>query len=692
MLSLKIKFDSSLSLIELSTGELDANLDKITQELLHEDSLWPLLDAFCRARFFDFESVLKTSFIALSQEEVERIIQDPKFPKSSVLSADIIFLLNFNYDCLSWLPADFFSSPTIENPLNCQDLENTGFSAGKHTKTFLQLAYAQPSVYSNWNEWGQMRLLYSDHKWNNVLWRLIGFSGILLFGKDSIERYFLPIYSKIDLDEDPAIDHVMKVISMVAGIKNSQLPVEVISKFSGALTNHMQVLKLARMSLQMREELICLIRHSLGLISDFSELCLNMTKLTLFCHGKTRASWLLNILFIWERFLIDQNYSAINCSFCFVFGHVRHQEESCIFMDTFYKVFFSPESFATIHDVHDLFRFIQKSITLCEPFSNSLELIVSNYLPEHSLLAEALLDNSSSEFPSLIGVIASRLSLEKRLSIFYKRSRNFTCTLPIEIPFKFEFITDSDEQVWIETIISIKKFEQSWPLSEIIPFFAFISFPSLEILDRVPLILKMFFDSITLSTRLWHVIEPSTESSKPTLVPSLSMPPQLLEYVGFVMGRALSANVEIPFVLHQDYFDLVEADESEMEIIMEKLYPEATHRTCPNIERIIHIRNRAKLSSQSILHFISDADFWTLEPENEAPFEELWMESFENVFVENAELEDENAVESNRKRKKFKALSEIAVNGSHFFRKGLRQASLPIDLLPSEILYLTLFK
>lgn len=149
------------------------------------------------------------------------------------------------------------------------------------------------------------------------------------------------------------------------------------------------------------------------------------------------------------------------------------------------------------------------------------------------------------------------------------------------------------------------------------------------------------------------------------------LPPQFLEPIGFLIGRAVSANVEIPFFIERKYFQIRDAVEHQINAPQEpiiftalaELYPQL-HEYTKNLQLFLNIKY--------INHSINEIF--------------KYMRHNNDIFLR----EDSNTDAGSINNSDFDMKSLILL-GSERFWFGLNLA-LPIELLETKHLYNLIFK
>ena len=183
-----------------------------------------------------------------------------------------------------------------------------------------------------------------------------------------------------------------------------------------------------------------------------------------------------------------------------------------------------------------------------------------------------------------------------------------------------------------------------------------------------------FFFSVLMEVRQWFVSVSYHASDRPVLVPSLTMPVQLLEALGYLLGRAVLYGLRIPFVLELNYLRATESSLNECEWLVYVLYKVEGRCRVPEVFAVFSAVN---MNSDSVISRLNGhGDF---EYDSDDDFSADWDE------IEHLRLQEKKHIGLDRRD-----LAQLMVTGVDRLMAGLGEV-IPVDNFTAAEIYQILF-
>ena len=637
-------------------------------DILLAEEFWPILSAFDQAQYYNFSSVFRSTINIFSCDEILSIVSNPNFP-ISLISADI---LAEKGACFAKLQLEVLEK--VANPL-----ESINFIASNWE--FEQLSHFIKSAYQNNNLNVKWNNLCSNHEIFDLfivqeefsfLWEVIGTDCIKQLPVESVQKYIERVSNDLfwnssvvnimiirtgtlssllsrivprntESERIFSLDQVMRIVTIIATASNYYGNGEIMRKVNEILIVYLSRLKIDKNHrFPMRKKLKFIIKsfmEPVEEIRDFDKISKTLLRFVLFCKGIARGPWLLSVLNLWNHFRGENR-------------NIR------TFLDPFLNVFFAPETRLNVSDICLLLDLINLHVP-----NYSVTHVFNNHFPLDSVLTEGVYKERYLSLPNSIRASHPTFFLTFKLSFLFKRIRKIKSFGPFFVEIRHP--KTLEETVWITISSKVYKIISSHPRDNLIVPLNLKTNYNGKIIDLSNLLI-LFFKSITRSSDWWIIKKPrwSSNDSRPVLIPSLNLPPQVMGIIGFLFACALSSNTKIPFLIDPKYFHLADYhvyQDSEKSRLLELLYPNAwEYYGSRQVYRVIKSLHH---STELILENASPYSFYLSQLRNEFP------------IVENSNEE----------------LFRIALSGSISMRTGLRSV-MPADALKPKLLYKLLFK
>ena len=674
--ALKLKFDISRTLINFS--DYNMNLPFFVLNLMRNEEFWPVLLEFNNARYFDFSSVLVTVINRRNNcTEIVEILSNPNFPLKHLISAQVLVEASV---CTARLTVE-----TLQRAHN--PLESSKFypAPWMHEQLELFLRNAHYKVDDN-----------NPIDWNNACATMDGFDRFIDSGEDFSFLYNYINYKCVKMISSSSKSNFLRLFSnQLDQIRSSLSLIELPRRFSLipsslarlftrpslyeislTIKQIMTSVSLIAISLTFRQEFPFILETvreiandllmSLSkrlrivkklnlvlnaflspnrLIDDFGKISSAMLKLIQFCREKARAPWLYNVLIFWNHL------RGIYCSL-----------ELDLFLMPFFELFFAPESRASSSDICALLKFVVRNF----PDTFLTREIMIKYLPKlsNSKIIESVFVEIFERFriPSHLISYKALFPLEGRFSFIFKQLRRIEAFYSPSVEIDYDSFLPTED--WIPIISTFNVLlDLRLPT---IPLNSQLSFQGDSFGMRT--ILQKIFLSILNRSKWWIVLHKmaSIDDPRPILVPSLLLPPQIIEIFGFVLASAVSINLHIPFLIDWEYFCLVDMGLgitlSSKLVLLNRMYPRKRDDCFLQNIQIARIHLLIDSSRRDILSAVRPGTFWL------------------NWSVHGTQCASSSD----------KTLYRILLTGSSSLRAGLSN-SLPISAVSTKNLYNLIF-
>lgn len=652
---LKLKFVTSKTLTDqiIYFYKRDFNLPRFVMSMMENEEFWPVLLKFNEARYFNFQSILKSVF-KVKSKEIAVILNKPNFPLSELVSAEV---LNDCTSCSSRL-----SNETLlkaQNPLSNMNFNSLLWS-NLHLKLFLKAGYYQAAVESNG----------MNIDWNHICIITNGFDGIIdtdefsflnnvincactsIIPKDALMNSFsmmaneltvlfpgrnkilFPRFNQDQIDFNLLL--IMRIVSIAAISISHRSDSDLIERGQDILreflVNHAKEMN---NSFPLCKNLLFLINSFLvsgNSIETYQKITEILLELIEFCQGKVRATWLINVFMLWNHFLVSK-------------------QKIDNFLDPFLDIFFLPESRASSSDV-ELVLFYIRGIPCIQDSTHAYQ-ILSKYFKLRPDLAEQFYNNYFYRIPNNIKKNNELFPLEMRLSYIFKNLRL------VENFYPSNFINiDFDD--WIELIDELGTYYDSNNFHAIPIIIGNYKKKSVNLES----LLRAFFYSLLKSE--WWVIKSkraSNEDPRPVIIPSIYLPPQIIEVFGFVLANALRIGLRVPFVIDFKYFDLE--------------FVGLSYATLPTLINLFHPNFLELKSSVQISRIARTLDM---------PRDDLYFQEDLGGFWLLPQVDEPQMIYNSND-----VIFNVLLQGSRLLKKGVARL-MPIKALNSANLHELLFK
>ena len=610
--SLKISFSRSKTLTNLALYDKNVYFPQVILLLFRSEEFWPVLVEFNQARYFDFESIL-ISFMTyhISCAELLNIISHPNFPSKHLITGKVLMTCN---GCFAKLTPQALKR--AQNPLDFIEFNPSKWS---YDQNLIFLQSSDPPL---------------QHKWTNVCLDLDVFERSMETEDDTttdliIESISADCFKKLTIsstlklldrleidflcynliiesnrprsnafswslslislltssaqDTDAEENHLIRffslkifkrTITIVALLIKNHYSSKIQEIGRKILVNHIERLY-QNHGILYRKKLIILMQNYLykSNIDPKSESILSEM-----IHFSSSGTWLLNLVTISKHFDVIKD-----------------------FVPQFLKYFFdSTKTILTTSDVATLLKLV--------PGEN--QVIFNLLMRKRPELIEPFFKDYCKSIPRVIKT--DFIPLDTVLSFVYKVNRRieFNVVRIIEIP---------SNSNWISIIDSICKFLAAWDYKCKTLQLNIRVFHGKKIFNLAYL-LNLFFKSIldsiqlengVFSSSFWWIVTGRSFDNRPTIIPSLNLPPQVMEVIGHILAASLNANVKIPLLIDWDYFSF-SADFPHFAYdsnILIKFYPNYKQEYIDNsqISRILNLEKIIRL--KSVIYLSSPGTF-----------------------------------------------------------------------------------
>ena len=475
-----------------------------------------------------------------------------------------------------------------------------------------------------------------------------------------VHQHHVPSIEEIDF----AINQIMRVITILAYLVTDNVNL-LRFKALKVLDGYLRKLKANRRKFPKRKKLKKFLYYLLTSnenIELFFRIDINLSETLIdlmeFCRGHARGPWLLNVIKIWEHFRDKENSPPIK-------GYVSR----------FLNIFFAAEYYSSITAM-DACLFIRLIKSLNSRHDENFDDLIDQHLLNRPNLTSHLFKNCLNIISNSQLMDFKLFTVNSRVKHMLKITRSVDHFNPA--PFFINF--GGAEKIF--TSIT-RKYSQRLELDGgqetrpdiLLPLNVRFIANNFNFEGNISELINLFFKSL-LDLDIWFSVlnhrsnDDYDVHEKPILIPSLLLPPQLMEPIGFFIGIAVSANVEIPFIVEEKYFELCDTfkyfnDHDPNIEVLNELYPQI-HTYTRNLQVRLNIIY-ANLSLREI--------FIKMHPNNEI------------FFFDNSEMEiDVNCIHNSDFDMK-----SLILMGLKRFWLGLNIA-IPTDLLDNKNLYNLIFK
>ena len=159
---------------------------------------------------------------------------------------------------------------------------------------------------------------------------------------------------------------------------------------------------------------------------------------------------------------------------------------------------------------------------------------------------------------------------------------------------------------------------------------------------------------------VWWIVKAVSHDNRPIIIPSLNLPPKVMEGIGYILAIAINVNIKVPFIIHWDYFNFSVDSASKS---VRKLYPNFERDFIINaqISRLLKLDERTSLND--LISFAIPDTLWLVR-ENDCA-----------VVQYNSEID----------------LLRLILSSSSLLRNSLIEA-MKFDSISLDIIYKLLFK
>lgn len=683
VLGLKLTFRPSELLTDLASKKGYELYDVLTTAFRNPD-MWPILEAFSQARFFNFMSTFPAALVKYDCKTILKTFQTEGFPTDKLLKPDLITSSSVSI-CFAQLSPQVFP----ESPLNSTHYNPKTWGPNHHL-TFIKDAFDSSDKDAHFHSFWHPEKITSAFfrpfaaEWQKWAWQTLSVFAI----KMTFSELYPEILSALDPKPDliafrstnsssngfPSVLKTMFSKPDSTEIEFAQTQIMRIVTLSSVLIiftekeePRIQTLKiildhLSDLSVKsapkfpMQRELKRYIKFLTGdnlmnadSFAEFSQLLIVLIN---FCHGMAHGVWFYTVFYIWNR-IRSQN-------------HFKDADVISAFMINFSKTFFSPLASATIEDICLFFRCINSYFSVPTDDYFYSDRIFNIHLLNKPELSQQIVRKcwdclnpyrirNSHLFPTRMR-IESVFQEVRVIQNFNPQTQLFNCDN------RPEAILLSALKHVNEQIDSTVDPYNALPLNSIIKncYGVFLN-------GGLPAFIYLVFKSM-LNVKKWFPVirYKSTIDKRPVIIPSLSFPTQLIEIIGFMIGKAVINGIKVPFLFDFRYFSLF------------YLFGE------DNLNSDSENQNR-------LTEFIANA----YPSINEQAYSVIWAlnYSIKNIF-DNFDLNSFNLKSSNNSSFVYNYSIEIRrllLMGSARLRIGLEKA-FPVELLKATEVYDFIFK
>lgn len=609
----RITFNPNEKLTELSS-RIDKSFFNLLKFSFKHEAFWPILIALRQAHYYNFSHTFAVSLGILQCNRILEIIGKENFPVKEIFDAELL-----NHEglglCFSHFPVEFFRDRLQIYPIESGRYKASYWGLEKTFK-FLKLSLDQTKLTTNWYSWViDSQVFMKDpndeapviprDSWEWI-WKILCFYSVNMLPEhvnyglieaissecDSELNHFYRNHQNINLklsgilnwsniifneeEVDFSRNQIMKIVTMsIFAIVYQNGHINQIRSRS-FLLNHLTLITNGRRKFPLRKELKKFIKNILALPEKREHAKSMQSYLILFAEhlkGFALGPWLLNIILIWNYFN-EQSYSSIN-----------------EFIRPFTKIFFAPESRATAPDVCLLLKSTNSFLGGGDDFISNW--IIEEHFSKRLSLAKAVFKDCPAEIPKQKRRNSKFFPLSFRIEDLYMNSR----FVPKFSPMPMSIVVQKPaEQVCLSIF---KEVNARLDFTVVIPMNTKIMTNRMVFEGNLPGILNLFFQNLMFSTR-WFVSD--FYELRPVLRPTLIFPPQLMEYLGILLGQAIVSNVKVPFLLDRRYFSLPDAFDTLNEpllpisALIHEIYPDIANEATSKdlqIHRIIASLNHS---------------------------------------------------------------------------------------------------
>ena len=582
---LRIKFDPSEKLTELSS-KTDTTFQNLLKKTFLDRDYWQILTGFSQARYYNFALVFIAMLEGMECDLVLEIIQSEGFPVGEIITADILANPRISA-CFAYLPDSFFIDKLKVTPMQSSHYRVTDWKPNQHS-LFMKLSYENYNIKTNWYSWCFDPKLSLDYIESLTTWKIINFNCIkevpeilsinfleilsptqqLIAFNHQIDRttrsrisslmnsivYAAPSDEEIEI----ARNQIMRVMTISTYLIIYPQNCDLYNRAKFSLNSYLNNLKTNRRKFPLKQELKQFIRNLFSSPSErdtFAQICSLLLSFLDFCKGYARGSWILNIFLLWNHFRGD-SYLMLNQ-----------------FLDEFITTFLSPESFTTVSEICLFLRLV--NFWISGPLDDyfTIERIFSKFFLIKISLAREVLKECPAEIPKSKQKNSSAFPLNFRLEQVFKQSRfieNFSAH-PVAVCMK-----KPPERICFSVFNLINRGSETYE-TPILPLNIKLSIRNGSLELNLTRLLQVFFQNLIFTSHWFdHFHRPK---NRLILTPSLTFPPQLMEFIGFMLGKAVILNLKVPFIIDKRYFELRDAFDRTGEpprnivAIMREIYP-----------------------------------------------------------------------------------------------------------------------
>lgn len=537
-----------------------------------DEEFWPILVEFNQARYFDFESVLINLFSRhIECPELLGIVSHPEFPIFELITGRVLIECS---DCFNKLTLE-----TLKRAQNPLDFVNFESKYWVYEQNVFFIDSDDPPLHHKWSnvckDWDLLERVIDteDTEVANMIFDSISIGcfkkltvsstlNLLTRLEDDISNqnfiievsrppqsvlsrlFSFSFLSPIaDQEEDFVYSSSLKILKRTVTILSltiTNLHVsEIYAKGWDILTKHLNRLK-ANHRIVFRNKLIPLIEDFLNISNTNNR---KLVKLVFdLIDVSSSGTWLLNLLCIGQHF-----------------GAIKE------FIPPFLETFFDPsETIVSTSDIENLLKI----------FPIGYRVIFEFMMQKRPELIEPFYEDYSQSISQIVK--STFIPLETILSFAFKSTRKYDSL-------KFDVISIPAEADWISIIGCVNRL-----IDRRTNNYRLFSLNAI-ILHRqkthnLAYLLDLFFDSILDLVRVqgigyksshWWMVTDQSLGHRPTIAPSLNLPPQMMKTVGHILAAAMNANIKIPFIIDWRYFDFLfdYNDPSNNLMILKILYP-----------------------------------------------------------------------------------------------------------------------
>ncbi len=522
-----------------------------------QTKLWPLIEKLAASKTFNFPALMIAIVSQKNCEEVMSLLESSEFPKKLVFTPDVLssvaqcFLLYTDMAALnSLLP---------HNPLESISFRPSHWPQ-KALESFLERGWDEQRPQMRWTSWmSDPTLNAEDLDCVRDYWHTINFESIALLSREDFEaaiESINPLPRSQIMSPKTRIKFMAKSLSLLSFKLRFFDGEDSLAKLNNILNDINTNLEQSHPHLSFSDAfygLFELIKD--GFSSDkilFRVLRDLLAEIVV--HLQLRGVWILNVIYIWIKFAQEPTKNLAAGLYPLL------------------NAFFAPEAHATAQDVCTLMRLLNTDAQDLVLMPELGEQVSNLFLSKTSAsFQEFVFEECRDELPQFY-----RLKLPFKLRYHQALTKNRVIQHPSAVDLNVNFGADSVSFVTdllknTLTVLNTAEINSAWlnPMNQNVGLISLgIDYPGIM---PFPMILERFFVML-LELKHWFVSVGYHDDGRSLLVPALTVPVQILEALGYLMGRAILYGLSLPFVLDLKYFQAREYSLEFCELLIYHFY------------------------------------------------------------------------------------------------------------------------